>query len=816
MRNWLYGLLDGWVNLSLKRPWLLFLAGTVLFFGGLTFALRLELRTDLAELLPTDAPSVVDMERLKQTVMSYSTLSVVIESPDLPASQRFAEDLVAKLRKFQPDRVRYIDYNINEIKEFYKKNQLLYADVNDIETFREKLKVRIQEETESAVVESLDDTPRPKTDLGIDQFREEYERKSKAQERYPGGYYVTKDHTLLVIFLRPPSEASSLGDFKSLVADVRAEIDALKPATYHPQMTAAFTGDAMTSIEEHEALAADVQVITIVSVILILGVIIVFYRSVRAVMLIGMPLLLGLSLAFAVTQQAIGYLNTATAFLSSIVAGNGINFMLMLAARFYEEIRAAGPGGFDSALKKAVRGTAAGTIVASLAAAIAYGSLSVAGFRGFRQFGLIGGVGMLLCWITAFTFGPPLLVIAHRLRPFGTDAGLSRHRWGNRVGDRLVHLVTVRRQWVLFAALVLSAASIYAIIPYSFDPFEYDFRKMRNEFGIEQGSARLSNRIEEVFEKGSGTFPIVARSVDDVRAAKEAILSRPGSRVVLKDVRTIFDLLPKDQDRKVAALTEIRGMIDRKLDFLGEQDREDVEKNRPADDLRALGIADLPEEMTRAFKAKDGTLGRIMYAYRAPDESLLDGRYLLKLEKFLRAVPGHGDVFTAVGQPMIFADMVRMVVHDGVVISVVAVIGVLALLVFAFRKPGHVGTVLASVGFGTLWMLGYAALFDVKLNFLNFVVIPITLGIGVDYGANLFTRYRQEGPGGAVEAFRSTGAAVVLASATTIFGYGTLLYSSNLGLQSFGNLAVFGEFTCLGAAELVMIAMIVRRDEMKR
>jgi predicted RND superfamily exporter protein len=204
-----------------------------------------------------------------------------------------------------------------------------------------------------------------------------------------------------------------------------------------------------------------------------------------------------------------------------------------------------------------------------------------------------------------------------------------------------------------------------------------------------------------------------------------------------------------------------------------------------------------------------------MYAYRAPDESLLDGRYLVKLERFLRAVPGHGDAFTAVGQPMIFADMVRMVVHDGVIVTIVAMIGVLALLVFAFRSRVGVGMVLASVVFGTLWMIGYAALFDIKLNFLNFVVIPITLGIGVDYGANLFSRYRQEGPGRIADAFVNTGPAVVLSSATTIFGYATLLYSSNLALQSFGNLAVFGEFTCLGAAELVMISMIVRREKIR-
>ena len=45
-----------------------------------------------------------------------------------------------------------------------------------------------------------------------------------------------------------------------------------------------------------------------------------------------------------------------------------------------------------------------------------------------------------------------------------------------------------------------------------------------------------------------------------------------------------------------------------------------------------------------------------------------------------------------------------------------------------------------------------------------------------------------------------TGAAVTLCSLTTIVGYGTLLFSQNQALQSFGKLACLGEATCLISA----------------
>ncbi len=114
-----------------------------------------------------------------------------------------------------------------------------------------------------------------------------------------------------------------------------------------------------------------------------------------------------------------------------------------------------------------------------------------------------------------------------------------------------------------------------------------------------------------------------------------------------------------------------------------------------------------------------------------------------------------------------------------------------------------------SVVTGTIWMLGFAAMTGSKLNFLNFVVIPITLGISLDYGANIFSRYRLEGPGSIGHVISNVGGAVMLCALTTIIGYATLLTSNNLALRSFGLLADAGEVACIIAAEIVMTAAII-------
>ncbi len=799
------GLLDRWVAFSLRRTWWVIGAGTLAFFVCLFFASRLDLRSDFIELLPTDSPSVVHLEHLKERVASYATLTVAIESPDLKASQRFADDLVERLRTFPYDRIRFVDYNLNELTEFYKRNKWLYADLSDLVDFRDRLRKRIEEETRARVIEWLDDEPPPKTDLRIEELKAKYEKKVQEQERYPDGYYVTPDRSLLAVFIRPPSTMNTHEEAVRLVQDVRAEVKALDPARYHPKMKVGFTGEVKTGIEEREALASDARFISTAAILLVLGSIVLYFRSLRSVMIIGMPMLVGLAVALAVGYFTIGYLNTATAFLGAIIAGNGINTMIMVAARFYEEIRRLGPGGLAEALRIAVRSTARATLVADVTSAIAYGSLVVAGFRGFRQFGVIGGVGMVACWLASYAFGPALIAALHRIRPLGARRASDRHP----IAHAVASLVVRRPRLVLGAATALSILSAVFLVPFARDPFEYDFHNLRNRESVKRGSARLSNRVDKIFDLPRSPTPILAEDLAEVPRIKKAILEDPRAKGVIEEVQTILDYLPDQQEEKLAVLADIRTLIDSKIDFLSEREQQDVLEYRPPEHLRVLTVADIPDMIARPFTEVDGTRGRILYAYHPSKESLLDGRFLLKYAEVLRSVRADGEGLVAVGQAMVFADMIRAIERDGVLVTTVSFGGVLAFLLLIFRRPRALLLIVAPVLCGLLWMLGSAAAFDMKINFLNFIVIPITIGIGVDYGTYLYARIRQEGVERIPQVIESTGGAVFLTSLTTIIGYATLITSTNMALQSFGILADIGEVACLAASEMVLTALVV-------
>ena len=171
------------------------------------------------------------------------------------------------------------------------------------------------------------------------------------------------------------------------------------------------------------------------------------------------------------------------------------------------------------------------------------------------------------------------------------------------------------------------------------------------------------------------------------------------------------------------------------------------------------------------------------------------------------------------GRAVIFADMIYTIGEDAPRAILVSALGTILIIVVAFR-----GNRLA-LGVFVPWLVGIASLVaflylkQIHLNFLNFVAIPITIGIGAEYAHNMMQRYRFEGPSQLSHVVRATGGALTLCSLTTSIGYFALLFSINRGIHSFGLSAAVGELTCIAATVLwlpALLAVLERRRAKKQ
>jgi predicted RND superfamily exporter protein len=231
-----------------------------------------------------------------------------------------------------------------------------------------------------------------------------------------------------------------------------------------------------------------------------------------------------------------------------------------------------------------------------------------------------------------------------------------------------------------------------------------------------------------------------------------------------------------------------------------------VEAWRPPEALRVLTADDLPRQIREAFTEVDGQRGRLV-GFDADHATYYDwnGHDLLRMSDAL-TVDAVGKQWTAASAATIFAGMLETIIADGPKVTTLALIGVALLALFAFGPRGAL-PVLGSLGIGILWLGGLLGKLDLKINFMNFVALPITLGVGADYAANIWARMRQDRGAKMAQVIADTGSAVALCSVTTIIGYSSLLMSHNRALRSFGLLADLGEVTCLAAALVAMPAL---------
>src|SRR5450432_3196075 len=399
----------------------------VLFVLSIGAARRLQLRSDFTELLPQNDPELTQLREIGARVGAPSNLIVAISGPDPQANERFADTLAKNLEQLVGTDLRTIDYRPDAARPFFDHNRSLYANLVDLKRVDDDLKKLILSRKNPAF------NPFADPDLGeerddpakdLEQLKKKLDRRA-SDERFPNGYYESKDRTLLAIVTW--TNSSGTGDQSGFrIRDhVQRIIDTAGPSRFG-NLTVQITGDVASAIEEHDALKSDIEWASLVCTVLVLMAISLYYRSVLSLSYIFFPTLLGVALAFAATELTIGYLNTNTAFLGSIILGNGINFGIIFLARYREERRSHPERRIEEALTEAILHTAKPTLAAAIAAAVAYGSLALTAFRGFQQFGEVGGLGMLLCWLAAYSYCPALVHwIERRRRPVFSAASRS-------------------------------------------------------------------------------------------------------------------------------------------------------------------------------------------------------------------------------------------------------------------------------------------------------------------------------------------------------------------------------------------------------
>jgi preprotein translocase subunit SecF len=134
-----------------------------------------------------------------------------------------------------------------------------------------------------------------------------------------------------------------------------------------------------------------------------------------------------------------------------------------------------------------------------------------------------------------------------------------------------------------------------------------------------------------------------------------------------------------------------------------------------------------------------------------------------------------------------------------------------------YRNIRHLFFSVLPLFIGMSILMGTMALFRVHFNFLNIMVLPMIIGIGIDDGVHFTNTFRHPDFHSPLRGWFQTGRAVVLTSLTTIAGFGSIILSHYPGLRSMGIVAVIGISGCLFGSIILMPAIFeIRNRRIKR
>jgi predicted RND superfamily exporter protein len=844
------------VDTSGRHPLAVLLGALCVFVGTWYFAFQVLLNphTDLTELLPRDSPALKAFEHQLGRVGGGASLIVVAQSPDKAANERFVDDLSKKLDAMiaeqkasgKPGLIAYLESGTKDVHAFFEDNKWLYADENDLESAYDTLDFQIA--VRSGLVPDLDDdepAPAPaakgtapagaapvapppaandkakKPALGLDDYRTRWKAKAREHDDFPSGYFETGDGGMIA--LKIVSFTTGMGDAEgdTLLGRMERVVHDMNPASYQPDMKVGFAGDIANATAEKDSVVSQAVWALVVSLFLIVFGVVWYFRSIWSLAIIALPAFLGVGAAYAFAYFAFGYVNTTGMFLGAIILGNGINYPIVLLSR-YREFRARGQGPAE-ARREAVQNALRAELVGACVASIAYGSLTVTDFRGFSQFGWIGFVGMLLVWLTMIPCVPALIVAIEWFqtklpRVLRDPPPRMRADGGKGPFTRFAAWATERAPWAFVAlAVLVTGAALWKTPAFLRDPWEYDFDHLGSRGSKQTGAGEWSNKADQVFGgrmNVAGALTL-ADTPEQVPLLKAQIIANdeadPQGRLIA-DVATADDLLPgtaDEQKRKLEVLGRIRDRLTPAvLEGLPADERARVEELKPPEALHVLAAKDLPALLRRRFEENDGRVGTVFYVRYRNDVMLSDGHNLLRIAKATDNVRlPDGTVVQTASRATIFAEMLRSMEKDGRRASLLSLAAVTVVVLFATRNVRGALAVLTSLLLGVTWLVGGAAWFGEKLNYVNFVVLPITFGIGCEYPFNVYDRSRLLG-GDVSAAVRRVGGAVALCSYTTVVGYGSMMLADFQALQSFGRLAVSGEIACITGALFVLPALL--------
>ena len=814
-----------------RRRWAFLVAAVALFaLSGRYAAGHLKINNDLASLLPADTPSVLALKEANRRFGASDKFMIVVQSDSVRLVAELQDSIKRIFETEWKDIV--VTAQVDQPTDFFAEHALLYLPVRHLERVRDNLS-ELQRRMGAAGPLTVDltggdgkgeeelvwfesDIPQ---ELGLpdeaadafDQFTKvlrgkkkegaaDYSAKASAKAR---GDWDPKavlppdlktrligqhegDRTINGIVLCKLTGSATDLDFTELVLGrTDTLLQRFRQRDYGVPVYFGVAG-SYEGLEDVEAMQQDGLVSTVISAVLLLGMMLAFFRGIGALFAIANVVFASV-LMLGFTALVYGELNPFTLFVAAIILGMGIDYsihFLGTAQRLRSE-------GLDLAetLEKTVVDLLKPMSLACVTTVAGLLTLLAAEFRGFYEFGAIASVGVAISFVSAFTVLPLLALCAGDIpkrRPFS----VFPKAWDD------AKVAAVMRRVAVGGAVLTVVLACFA--PWC--GFENDFRKLRAardesaatgpnfHTGVAQGSKRTSSQ----------PVVVLGDSREELDRLYDTLMVRlhVDRDPLLRSFLTLRTFVPtaEEQEERMEVIEEIAELIGaRAFDRAEGDEKEMVDRLREMSKTKPFEPEDLPDWALNLLKEIDGTYGRVGFIY---------GRFeswnALAAQEFQERYGNWnfgGRQLRSFSTAFTFADVVKAVRHDSAKLALLMAL-VLALTLFvSLRSRRQAALAFGSLMLGSLWTVGVMGILSLTMDLgrfsvYNIIVIPLALGVGIDSSIHLLSGMERYGLSRVRRLYDTIGQMVVASSLTTVGGFVGVLFIGHHGMRTIGELAV--------------------------
>ncbi|MEM9444476.1 MAG: MMPL family transporter [Verrucomicrobiota bacterium] len=378
--------------------------------------------------------------------------------------------------------------------------------------------------------------------------------------------YLSFEQGKLLLMMLTPGEGNSkaFDPYDEVISDLRADMKEVAEAFTGVQL--GLTGEPVMLDDELKQSEKDMIIAASLAFVLIALFFIAAYHEVVRPLLALLALVFGLvwSLGFAVIS--VGHLNIISQAFILMLMGLGIDFGIQILGR-YEEERLRGNIVTESVIA-AIKCTGSAVLVGGLITTAAFLTMCFNEFKGLGELGVIAGVGILWCLLASLVLLPALLVLRDGCRESEKPSGFQT--LGEK-GKKVDAFLVKNPKWMLGFAGVISLLAASQLPKVKFD---YNLLNLQNP---EMPAVSVVHRLLQsdadsfipgivIAEDQSDELQKIAQlmSYDTVKSVYSPIgmLNELKTRIPDEMEAMVETFLPKDQDKKLEILAELKKELD--------------------------------------------------------------------------------------------------------------------------------------------------------------------------------------------------------------------------------------------------------------